>query len=194
MKYYTYTHSNLDGTIFYVGKGTGARAYAKYDRSKEWKNYVTGLDGIIIKIIKRFETDDEAFANEIEIIKNLKDSGIKLINKTYGGRGLKGYQLSDELKAQKSKQMLGYKHESITCPVCGIIGGATSMKRWHFDKCTGRKPIHKARVSKDGIRIFLGKYHTYDEATEVIKNFYIENNIKFPKEFIARRKGLNVIN
>jgi len=29
-------------------------------------------------------------------------------------------------------------HSTITCPVCGIIGGNNVMKRWHFDKCYKR--------------------------------------------------------
>ena len=188
MKYYIYTHSTLDGVVFYVGKGKGARAYAKYDRSKEWKDFVISLDGIIIKIVKRFETDEEALAHEVDLISALKSEGVKLINKTYGGLGVRGYCLSDELKARKSALMKGYKHKLTTCPICGIIGGEPAMKQWHFENCIGKRPKFKARVTQNGIRIYLGKFDTYDRATEVMKNFYTQNNIALPKEFIARRK------
>jgi transcription elongation factor Elf1 len=35
------------------------------------------------------------------------------------------------------------------CPKCGKSGGETSMKRWHFDKCTGNRPF-KARATYNG--------------------------------------------
>ena len=42
-KYYVYTHSYTDGTVFYVGKGTGRRAYNKR-KGKAWqKPYVVEI-------------------------------------------------------------------------------------------------------------------------------------------------------
>lgn len=38
-RYYVYVHKGLDGTVFYVGKGTGDRAFSK-DRQPEWLYYV----------------------------------------------------------------------------------------------------------------------------------------------------------
>ena len=42
-KYYVYTHSYMDGSVFYVGKGTGRRAYNKR-KGKAWeKPYVVEI-------------------------------------------------------------------------------------------------------------------------------------------------------
>jgi tetratricopeptide (TPR) repeat protein len=38
-RYYVYVHKGLDGTVFYVGKGIGDRAFSK-DRQPEWHYYV----------------------------------------------------------------------------------------------------------------------------------------------------------
>lgn len=38
-KFYVYVHKSANGEVFYVGKGTGSRAYSK-DRQPEWYFYV----------------------------------------------------------------------------------------------------------------------------------------------------------
>ena len=36
-KFYTYVHRTADtGSVFYVGKGKGQRAYTKFNRTKFW--------------------------------------------------------------------------------------------------------------------------------------------------------------
>ena len=53
----------------------------------------------------------------------------------------KGKKRSNKTKEKMSKAMvgnthaLGYKHQIVTCPHCGKIGGNANMKRWHFDNC-----------------------------------------------------------
>lgn len=170
--YYTYIHATPNGDVFYVGKGTGRRMYSMGDRSYEWREELNKHDGILIKVIKRFNTEAEAFTHEKELVVYYTKLGCKLVNKTDGGCGVIGYVVSEQRKINLSKKLTGYKHQKITCPVCGFVGGRTSTKRWHFDNCIGARPAHKIRTTILGKRIYLGKAFTQDGAKELAKEFY----------------------
>ena len=193
MMFYTYTHSNLDGEVFYVGKGKGTRAYKRYDRGDTWKEYVDRLDGIIIRIVKRFNTDVEALAHEVKLVAHYKSIGVKLLNKTFGGLGVSGYIHTEEWKANMSKKLSGYKYSKIICPNCGKEGAGPPMKQHHFDNCIGLRPTYKARVTIAGVRISLGKFQTQKEADIKMINYYIEHKTPFSKEFIQRGNRAELI-
>lgn len=163
--YYTYLHMTPSEEIFYVGKGKGHRAFSHHDRSQEWKSFVLQKKGLIVKIIAEWETEEEAFEHENLLITSLNSIGCKLLNKTDGGRGVRGYKQSQELKDHKSRLLKGYKHKIVTCPHCNKTGGETSMKRWHFNNCQGLK-IYRARVTVNGKRIHLGRFATQEEANK----------------------------
>jgi hypothetical protein len=42
---------------------------------------------------------------------------------------------TEEANKKRSLANKGRKFPLIVCPTCAKIGGATAMKRWHFDKC-----------------------------------------------------------
>lgn len=91
MIYYTYAYLREDGSPYYIGKGTGRRAWDKRHRV----HLPTDLSRI--QIIKDGLTDDEAKALEIELIAKYgrKDLGTGILqNQTNGGDGanLKGKQ------------------------------------------------------------------------------------------------------
>ena len=168
--YYTYAHYNLNGDLFYIGKGKGNRAFSHGDRSREWKDYVYKTDGITIKIVERWNTEEEAYKHEMALIEYHKSLGTHLVNATLGGKGPNGYKQSEETKQKIRLKVLNYKHKIVTCPKCNTIGGITSMKRWHFDNCTGAK-IHKARIYHNGQRIYLGRFATKEQVTHAINQF-----------------------
>lgn len=170
MKYYTYIHSTPDGEIFYVGKGCGHRAFSTGKRSLAWRKMVADNNGITIKIVSYFETEQEAFEDEKKLISFYKKQNANLVNESEGGLGPLGYCQSVELRAKKSKLMRGYKHEMIRCPHCGFVGGATATRRWHFDNCKGLRRF-KARTSVNGKRVFLGNYPTKMEAQSAVERF-----------------------
>lgn len=99
-----------------------------------------------------------------------------------------GIKQSEESKRKKSIAVRGYKHKILTCPKCGKSGGETSLKRWHFDKCTG---IHefRARATVDGKRIHLGRFSTKEQADKVVIDFYNSIGKPVPKEFWSRKKA-----
>lgn len=188
MSFYTYLHSSPTGIPFYVGKGVDDRAFSFSKRSHDWKRAVKHYDGLSIKIIAEWNTEQEAFEHEKVLISVFKGMGYSLANKTEGGLGQFGMKHTEETKRKKSLLLKGYVHKKITCPKCGKTGGQTTMKRWHFDKCTGLRP-YKARVTIDGKRIYLGLFETKKLALDAEIKAYNDANKPFPKEFI-KRKGL----
>jgi hypothetical protein len=46
-----------------------------------------------------------------------------------------GSTITEEGRKAISLFNTGRKHELVTCPHCGKIGGVTAMPRWHFDNC-----------------------------------------------------------
>ena len=98
-----------------------------------------------------------------------------------------GRKQSEESKRKKSLAVRGYKHKTLTCPKCGKSGGETSLKRWHFDNCTGTHEF-RARATLDGKRVHLGRFSTKEEADNAILAFYNSVNKPVPKEFWLRRK------
>ena len=170
MNYYTYAHSTTDGNVFYIGKGVNNRAYSTCDRSIAWKNVVKKSRGYAIAILADWAFEDEAYEHEKLLIECFRSMNHPLVNLTSGGKGVSDYCQTEELREYKRKLLTGFKHKQVTCPQCGHTGGETSMKRWHFEKCTGYKPF-KARATKNGVRVFLGYYETKEEANKVENAF-----------------------
>jgi hypothetical protein len=186
--YYTYAHYSPDGQVFYIGKGIDDRAFSFGDRSKVWKQAVKYYKGLKIEIIAYWNTEEEAFKHEMELIAHHKNLGADLVNLTDGGRGPFRVKVSNERKAYMSLLLKGRKYELVTCNVCGKKGGRTAMKRWHFDKCTGTHDF-KARVTINGKRTSLGRFSTQEEANQACLDAYAKANKPVPKEFYLR-KGL----
>jgi len=96
--HYTYAHAKPDGTIFYIGKGIGRRAYSK-NRNDYWKNIVAKY-GYEVQILAHWDTEVEALDHEVLLIACMKDMGIELCNLTDGGEGATGYKHKEEHKAK----------------------------------------------------------------------------------------------
>lgn len=95
MKFYVYVHKDDAGNIFYVGKGSGRRAYKFRNRSKFWWNYVTKHCKALpkVEIVNSFNNEEAAFALETSLIQHYgrrdKSLGL-LVNLTDGGEGISG--------------------------------------------------------------------------------------------------------
>lgn len=50
-----------------------------------------------------------------------------------------GKPLTEATKELLREKLTGFVHQTIECPHCGKSGGATAMKRWHFDACKKRE-------------------------------------------------------
>lgn len=67
--YYVYYHiDNLDERVFYIGMGSGNRAWDRVSRNKLWKEYVSVCDHRV-SIIASNLSRDEALAIESVLIK-----------------------------------------------------------------------------------------------------------------------------
>lgn len=129
MSHYTYMWLRKDGTPYYVGKGTGNRAFFRHERSfsppKE-------KDRTILQV---WDSENEAYEAERFLItfygrKDLETGCLR--NLTDGGDG--GFTVSDEVRCRISRSLLGNRNGS------GNKGGRRSdevrrkMSRSHFGK------------------------------------------------------------
>ena len=109
-QFYVYTHAKPDGSIFYVGKGHGNRAYQFSKRTVWHKNIVQKYGAANIRIqIVNCESEQAAFELEKIYIKQLRESGAELVNLTDGGDGPAGYRHTDESKKIMSEKKKGRK-------------------------------------------------------------------------------------
>lgn len=136
MKFYVYVHKRkTDGSIFYVGKGCGKRAWKKSDRNDWWKN-IEAKHGRIVEIMRRDLAEDEAFAFEAEMVAKIGREN--LCNMTDGGEG--GKSPSEETRRKISEANKGKIVSQETRDKKRIVG----MGRKHSDET--RAKIKKARA------------------------------------------------
>ena len=108
--FYTYSHTKPDGTIFYIGKGIGLRAWKKTKRNQHWKNIVAKYKTYGVEILANWDTEKEALDHEILLISCLRDMGYKLANMTDGGDGTSGLKFTKEHKQKISDSLRGEKN------------------------------------------------------------------------------------
>ncbi|MDO8273559.1 MAG: hypothetical protein Q7U82_16820 [Gammaproteobacteria bacterium] len=80
-KFYVYTHKDKDGTVFYVGKGTGDRAHTR-ERSPEWLEYLgTRSDGtFLVEIVRDGISEEDALEIEDAVMKTHGGTIINRVN------------------------------------------------------------------------------------------------------------------
>lgn len=136
--YYVYMHKRAtDGSVFYIGKGKGNRAFQERNRSAYWKN-VAEKNGYTVELIESGLSEEEAF--DLEIIKIAEIGLERLVNMTAGGQGCSGrpfaeksleYIRSQENRDRVSAQWKGVKRGREFSIKLSIInkGREVSMKQ-----------------------------------------------------------------
>lgn len=68
-RFYVYVHKGLDGTVFYVGKGTGNRVFSE-DRQPEWHYYVEKIlnKQYNVEIVKEGVSEEDALRIEESLL------------------------------------------------------------------------------------------------------------------------------
>lgn len=87
--FYVYLHRRAtDGSVFYVGKGKGGRAWMPHrSHNAHWVN-VAKKNGVIVDIAEDDLLEPEAFSLEV---KTIKEIGVdRLTNVSHGGEGISG--------------------------------------------------------------------------------------------------------
>lgn len=184
-QFYVYIHKKPDGTPFYVGKGTGNRAYQFSKRSNWHKNIVVkyGKENIIIEIINCFD-ESQAFDLEKIYIKQFKFSGVTLVNLTDGGEGVAGLirgKPSDKHRRKNADAKRGkiQSEETKRKRSDALKGRKREFTEEHLQKI---KEFNKTKIGNQNRK---GKKHT-EEAKE--KNRQAHLGKKQSKETIEKRK------
>jgi NUMOD3 motif-containing protein len=163
MSFYAYMYLRGDGTPYYVGKGSGYRAYVKHRglmRPPKTRSRIL--------IFERC-SEQEAFDTEIDLIRNWgrQDLGTGILkNMTDGGDGppsSKGRKHSSETKAK-----IGTKHKGkIISPEMRLAmslsrkgkpvwnkGKKGLQKAWNKGIKTGPNPAHSEWMKQNGANLF----------------------------------------
>lgn len=120
---YVYVHLRSSNLVpFYVGKGTGRRAWSRYrnTRSSHWLR-TASKHGVIVKIIRQGMSEICAFTLEKILIRHLEVYG--LTNKTTGGEGASGLVMSDDAKKKISISSSDHKVYTFYHDAHGIFHG-----------------------------------------------------------------------
>lgn len=109
-QYYVYLHiKESDGTPFYVGKGSGYRAFERVSsRSNHWKSVVNKY-GYDVIILEEGLSEDESLVREVYWINRIgrKCKGGPLINQTDGGDSPKHSQETKDKISRNNKRFYG---------------------------------------------------------------------------------------
>lgn len=100
--FYVYKYLREDGTPYYIGKGSGDRAYKKWSK----KDIKPPADTTRIVIVEQDLTEDQAFDLEKKLIAEYgrKDLGTGILhNKTDGGEGSSGHKIGGWKWSEESK-------------------------------------------------------------------------------------------
>lgn len=152
-KFYTYIHRKADtGEIFYVGKGTGNRAWSDRGRNRHWHSVVNKHGFDVVIVCKNME-EQAAFDLEIALIAiyGRKDTGAgKLANSTDGGEGQAGRIMSEDARRAMSLRQTGdfnvSKREDVRAKISAAMSGPSNpMKIPHVQK--------KVSQAKKGLKL-----------------------------------------
>jgi hypothetical protein len=164
-----YVHYRLsDNTPFYVGKGSGNRAWDMQSRGRNayWQR-TKNLHGIRVEIIFDNLTEQEAFQCEVDTILEFKYLGYSLTNLSLGGEGQSGYKFTDKQRLAISRGLKG------RIPWNKVSDRKVTRKR---PKATGDNNHFSDKTSYHFIRLIDG-FEFYGTRSSLCSKFNVDNGL-----------------
>jgi hypothetical protein len=162
-KYYVYFHYKLDtGRLFYIGKGSGYRAWVKNRRNTWWKRTVN-RHGLAVEIVQDSLTETEALRLEQDLIQLYKKMGYRLTNLDEGGKICHHQSKTNDIKIRISQKLNGHDTSYETRQKI-----SNALKRRYMEnpelkqKCAehARKSKgHAGRSHSEAVKLKLSKRH-----------------------------------
>jgi hypothetical protein len=152
---YVYAYFREDQPIYYIGKGTGTRAWARHIRGTTGN--LTPKDKDRIQIISHRLTESESHLLECKLISayGRKDIGTGiLLNMTDGGEGMYGHKQSEETKLKRSQALKGKPSPKKGTKQPGVSIGLTGYK-------------HTAEANKNNSLSKLGKKKSAEHCANI---------------------------
>lgn len=120
-KYYVYVHRRLsDNQPFYVGKGSGNRAWDFSTKGRNpYRHRVKNKHGVQVEIVFDNLNEDDALKCEKDAILEFNYFGYKLTNMTSGGEGSSGLDFTDQqrLNIANGLRSKRYRENIKTVPI-----------------------------------------------------------------------------
>ena len=152
----------------YVGKGSETRAWRHWQIRNtnnkpfnDWRSHIRGLGMIpIIQVVAEFESEDEAFTKERELIELYGRRDLKtgpLFNSTSGGWGVTGRVWTPEHRANAGDAARNRNNASFRTPEFRARIGSYSKQNWQSSRechkllhplCRTPKPLVTLKTSK----------------------------------------------
>jgi len=179
--YYTYAYLREDRTPYYIGKGSGNRAYQNHKR-KNGQNLLPKNKNQIL-ILKNFEIEDLAYKHEqylISLYGRKCDGGI-LVNMVHGGKGGARKYLT---KKEKEEAQLRNK-----------INAAKNLKKWReenreeFNRKTNERNAKRRKILNQRQKEYADKNR--DKINEKQREYREKNREEIrrkEREYYAKNK------
>jgi hypothetical protein len=186
MAHYIYTHKRLDdGRVFYVGKGSGRRAWVTQHRNPYWKAVVAKAGGYTVDIAIDNLDEELSLLAEVELIHKLKTIGARLTNLTDGGEGITGFKVPKESVERRAAKMRGVKRPEIAERMKGVAKSAEHRANLSAAKM-GKKASEETRrkmseTRKGRIGPMRGKTHPEETKRKIAEALRGEKNYFFGK-------------
>lgn len=174
-QFYTYLHCKPNGDPFYVGKGTKNRVTEFSRRNRHHQHIVEKYGRINIQIYSFVcESEQQAFADEIQQIAQLRDEGYKLCNQTSGGEGTSNPTI--ETLEKRSASLRGQKRTALTKKKMSIARKGYKMSPearkklsvWHTGRKASPETCAKRSISLKGNTNSLGYKQSSEHIAKVV--------------------------
>lgn len=176
-RFYVYVHRRkTDGRIFYVGKGSGPRAWHIHNRNRWWKN-CADKNGFTCEIVARFSNEVCAYSFEEALIRKIGISN--LTNISAGGRNSNsGAKWSDEMRLNMSlKCKSGDEHhafDSAEYTFYGPCGEVYKGTRKSFSEQYGFKRLSVSSLVLGDVQSMYG-WRMREEVTNRASLIYTQD-------------------